>query len=103
VSPRAEREAAMDDMADYAQRLVALRPAALAGAVATHRNLCAEFTALPTDKLLVEAEAALARLNDAGRPTDYAVIVALMRRVASAPRLQGALWLDLRTPEVSHG
>jgi len=106
MSPRIEREAAMDDMADYAARFapivieppahppVTVLPAHLANAVVPRRNLCAEYSKLPTDKLLVEAEQLLARLDRAGRPTDYAVVVALVRQLARKPALDGALWLD---------
>ena len=101
MSPQLDREAAMDDMAAWAQTNRAPAPATLAAAVVPRTNLCAEFSALPTDKLLAEAEHVLARLDRAGRPTDYAVVAALIRRVTSAKKLDGALWLDLPAREVA--
>lgn len=97
----------MDEVSDYAQRFAPIHssipdtrapltvlPSHLATAIAPRRNLCAEFSALPTDKLLAEAESMLVRLDHAGRPTDHAILVALMRRV-SGVKLDGAIWLPL--------
>jgi hypothetical protein len=111
VSPRAEREAAMDEVSDYAQRFApivssipdprpptTLVPAHLITAMSPRRNIVAEFSALPVDQLLAEAEHALTRLQSAGRPTDYAVMVALVRQLARKPvSLHGALWIPEMT------
>jgi hypothetical protein len=108
VSPRAEQEAAMDDVSDYAQRFapipcslpdprppVDLLPMHLAACVVPRRNLIAEFHALPLAELLVEAEAMLVRQDRAGRPTDCAILAALIRRVQGKPaHLEGMLMLD---------
>lgn len=107
MSPREERELAMDDMAEHAQHFgrthmpmahpeVSILPAHLAVAVMPSRNLCAEFSALPTDKLLEEAQTALQRLERAGRLTDFAIVTALVRRlIRPTTALDSALWLDL--------
>lgn len=103
----------MDEMAEHAQRFapivpsspeprapVALLPAHLATCVAPRRNLCAEFSQLPTDKLLAEAEDALVRLDRAGRPTDHALVAALIRCVRRQVS-SGSLWLDLAVEGVA--
>lgn len=87
----AERYAETDEIGAHAQRfapihssipdLPTLVPSHLASAVVSRRNLCAEFCALSQEELLAEAEIALERLSRAGRPTDHAVMVALIRQV----------------------
>jgi hypothetical protein len=72
-----------------------LRPADLANCVVPRRNLCAEFSQLPTDKLLEEANEMLVRMDRAGRPTDHAIVAALIRHLQRKPKLEGSLWLDL--------
>jgi hypothetical protein len=74
---------------------VDLLPMHMATSMTPRRNLCAEFSQMPVSRLLEEAEEALVRLDRAGRPTDYAVMAALVRRVKNKPvQLEGALWLS---------
>lgn len=98
----AERYAETDEIGAHAQRFAPIHssipdlptPSHLASAVVPRRNLCAEFSALSQEELLAEAEIALERLSRAGRPTDHAVIVALIRLVRRKASLDGAIWLD---------
>lgn len=93
MSPRLEREAAMDDMATHAEQQ---RPA----------NLIDTLVRLPTEQLVAEGNALSARLLGAIHTTrDFAVVAALVQRVQRAgveharatnrEALDGALWLDL--------
>lgn len=90
----AERYAETDEIGAHAQRFAPIHssipdlrppttlvPSHLIKAVEVRRNLCAEFCALSQEELLAEAEIALERLSRAGRPTDHAVMVALIRLV----------------------
>lgn len=75
MSPRHERELAMDDMADYAQNLPRSQPV----------NLIDRFDQLPTEELAAEGNALSARMLGSEFSTrDFAVVVALTHRLQRA-------------------
>jgi hypothetical protein len=97
MSPRLERELAMDDMADFAQhhRFASIdvgpeprQPATrhhINVAAFTQPNLIDRFVALPTGGLVAEAKQLQARMLGAQFSTrDFAVVTALIERVEAA-------------------
>lgn len=96
MSPRLEREAAMDDMATHAEQQ---RPA----------NLIDTLVRLPTEQLVAEGNALSARMLGAIHTArDFAVVAALVQRVQQAgvehaqatnrEPLEGMLMLDFGQP-----
>ena len=104
-----ERYAEVDEMAAHSQRFAPIHssipdarqpvdivPATLANCTVPRRNILAEYDALPVEGLIDEANELTARMLSATcNPRDYAIVVALVRRLKKAPvKLEGMLMLD---------